>query len=80
MKLVWRQSVTAWSQDPDFPNRLPTRHVEVQLRGGTGSVLDKCEVTFGGYALMPTPIETGRLELDAAKSLPVHPPRRQQHV
>ena len=59
MKLVWRQSATAWSLEPDFPNCLPTRRVEVQLRDTTGSVLDSCEVTFGGYALMPTPSKPG---------------------
>jgi hypothetical protein len=59
VKLVWRQSATVWSLEPDFPNRLPTRRVEVQLRDATGSVLDKCEVAFGGYALMPTPSKPG---------------------
>jgi hypothetical protein len=59
VKLVWRQSATAWSQEPDFPNRLPTRHVEIRIKDTLGSVIDTGTISFGGYALMRTPSKPG---------------------
>lgn len=59
VKLVWRQSANVWSQEPGFPNRLPTRQVNVNLRDGTGSISDSCAIDFGGFALMPTPSKPG---------------------
>lgn len=59
VNLVWRQPAISWSEEPDFPNRLPTRIVSVQMCDTLGSVLDTCTVTFGGYGLMPTPSNPG---------------------
>ena len=59
VKLVWRQSATAWSEEPNFPNELPTRRVAVRLSDTLGSVMDSCTVTFGGYGLMRTPSNPG---------------------
>ena len=59
VKLVWRQSAKAWSAEPDFPNRLPTRDVTVQMRDTLRSVVDTCTISFGGYALMKTPSKPG---------------------
>ena len=59
VKLVWRQSATAWSMEPDFPNRLPTRDVAMQMRDTLRSVADTCTISFGGYALMKTPSKPG---------------------
>jgi hypothetical protein len=73
-RLVWRQSTTAWIQEPDFPNHLPTRSVEVQLGDTMGSVLDSCVVTFGGYALMSTPSKPGGWNV-APRDLHTHIPQ-----
>ena len=59
VQLVWRQSATAWSAEPNFPNRLPTRDVAVQMRDTLRSVVDTCTISFGGYALMKTPSKPG---------------------
>jgi hypothetical protein len=59
VKLVWRQSATAWSEEPDFPNELPTRSVTVRSNDTLGSVMDSCPVTLGGYRLMRTPSKPG---------------------
>lgn len=59
VKLVWRQSATAWSEEPNFPNELPTRNVTVRLSDTFESVYDSCTITFGGYGLMPTPSKPG---------------------
>jgi len=59
VKLVWRQSATAWSQEPDFPNRLPTRDVAIRIKDTLGSVIDTGSISFGGYALMRTPSNRG---------------------
>jgi len=59
VKLVWRQSATAWSQEPDFPDHLPTRDVVVRIKDTLGSVVDAGTISFGGYALMRTPSNPG---------------------
>jgi hypothetical protein len=59
VKLVWRQSATTWSQEPDFPLRIPQREVIVKMRDTLRSMEDSCTITFGSYALMPTPSNPG---------------------
>ncbi len=59
VKLVWRQSANAWSNEPNFPDAIPTRDATVELSDTLGSVIDSCTVTFGGYGLMQTPSNPG---------------------
>jgi hypothetical protein len=59
VKLVWRQSATAWSEEPNFPNELPTRNVTIRSSDTLGSMMDRCTVTLGGFGLMRTPSNPG---------------------
>ncbi len=61
--IVWWQPASAWEKawqrgdgDPESP---PTTTVRLVVRGASGDAVDRCDLTFGGYVVVPHPREDG---------------------
>ena len=59
----WRSSsawADAWRRGAEYPELSPpTTTARLTVRGASGDAVDRCDLTFGGYVLVPYPREDG---------------------
>jgi hypothetical protein len=62
--IIWWQPASAWAQawqrgagNPELSP--PTTTVRLVVRGASGDAVDRCDLTFGGYVVVPRPREDG---------------------
>jgi hypothetical protein len=57
-RLIWWRSASDWATAWDKQS-VPTATARLSLRGVSGQARDRCDLTFGGYVMVPHPREDG---------------------